>query len=100
MTQQSRPTVSQTPPDRSPARRRPLRPLLTNPKVTWSKPAAVRALRAAVIIPGLFALCFVLIGNAQMTVFAVFGSFGTLVMASFGGGRKDKAIAHLGLAVV
>jgi uncharacterized membrane protein YccC len=68
-------------------------------KVTWSKPAAVRALRAMVIVPGLFALCFEVIGNAQMTVFAVFGSFGVLLFASFGGSRRDKAIAHLGLAI-
>ncbi len=67
--------------------------------VTWSKPAAIRALRAMVIVPGLFALCFEVIGNAQMTVFAVFGSFGALVLASFGGSRRDKAIAHLGLAM-
>jgi uncharacterized membrane protein YccC len=30
----------------------------------------------------------------------VFGSFATLVFASFGGTRRDKAIAHLGLAIV
>lgn len=68
-------------------------------KVTWSTSAAIRALRAMIIAPGLFALCFEVIGNAQMTVFAVFGSFGSLLMASFGGSRRDKAIAHLGLAV-
>jgi len=68
-------------------------------KVTWSRPAAVRALRAMIIAPGLFALCFLVIGNAQMTVFAVFGSFGTLLMAPFGGCKRDKAIAHLGLTV-
>jgi uncharacterized membrane protein YccC len=68
-------------------------------KVTWSRQAAARALRAMIIAPGLFALCFEVIGNAQMTVFAVFGSFGTLLMASFGGSKRDKAIAHVGLAV-
>ncbi|HYK31973.1 MAG TPA: FUSC family protein [Streptosporangiaceae bacterium] len=68
-------------------------------RVTWSRSAAVRALRAMIIAPGLFALCFELIGNAQMTTFAVFGSFGALLMASFGGSRRDKAIAHLGLTV-
>jgi uncharacterized membrane protein YccC len=68
-------------------------------KVAWSTSAAIRALRAMIIAPGLFALCFEVIGNAQMTVFAVFGSFGSLLMASFGGSRRDKAIAHLGLTV-
>ena len=35
-----------------------------------------------------------------MALFAVFGAFATLVLASFGGTRRDKLIAHLGLAVV
>jgi uncharacterized membrane protein YccC len=60
----------------------------------------MRALRATLIVPGLFALTFKVIGDLQMAVFAVFGGFATLVMASFGGSRKDRAIAHLGLAVV
>jgi uncharacterized membrane protein YccC len=47
----------------------------------------------------LFALTFVVIGNEQMAFFAAFGSFATLVMAAFGGTRRDKAKAHLGLAV-
>jgi uncharacterized membrane protein YccC len=66
----------------------------------WSVPAAIRALRATVVVPGLFALTFEVIGNLQMALFAVFGGFATLVMASFGGTRRDKAIAHLGLAVI
>jgi uncharacterized membrane protein YccC len=66
----------------------------------WSAPAAIRALRATVVVPGLFALTFKVIGDLQMALFAVFGGFATLVMASFGGTRRDKAIAHLGLAVI
>jgi uncharacterized membrane protein YccC len=60
----------------------------------------MRALRAAVVVPGLFALTFDVIGDPQMALFAVFGSFATLVMASFGGSRRDKIVAHLGLAVI
>jgi uncharacterized membrane protein YccC len=60
----------------------------------------MRALRATIVVPGLFALTFKIIGDLQMAIFAVFGSFATLVMASFGGSRRDKAIAHLGLALV
>jgi uncharacterized membrane protein YccC len=60
----------------------------------------MRALRATIVMPGLFALTFVVIGNLQMATFAAFGSFATLVLASFGGTRRDKAIAHLGLALV
>jgi uncharacterized membrane protein YccC len=65
----------------------------------WSTPAALRALRAALVVPGLFALTFKVIGDVQMTLFATFGGFATLVLASFGGSRRERAIAHLGLAV-
>jgi Fusaric acid resistance protein-like len=65
----------------------------------WSVPAAMRAVRATLVMPGLFALTAEVIGDPQMTLFAVFGSFATLVLVSFGGSRRDKAVAHLGLAV-
>jgi hypothetical protein len=65
----------------------------------WSVPAAIRALRATIVIPSLFALTFKVIGDPQMALFATFGGFATLVLAAFGGTRRDKAIAHLGLAV-
>jgi uncharacterized membrane protein YccC len=51
------------------------------------------------VVPGLFALTFKVIADPQMAIFATFGGFATLVLASFGGTRRDKAIAHLGLAV-
>jgi len=66
----------------------------------WSAPAAMRALRAVLVIPSLFALTYEGFGNLQMALFAAFGGFATLVMASFGGSRRDKTVAHLGLAVV
>jgi uncharacterized membrane protein YccC len=59
----------------------------------------MRAVRATLVMPGLFALTSLVIGDPQMTLFAVFGSFATLVLVSFGGTRRDKALAHLGLAV-
>ncbi|HXW45283.1 MAG TPA: hypothetical protein VEL03_10885, partial [Streptosporangiaceae bacterium] len=65
----------------------------------WSAPAALRAVRATVVVPSMLALTFEVFHNEQMAVFAVFGSFGSLVLATFGGSRRDKAIAHLGLAV-
>ena len=68
-------------------------------RVSWSVPAAVRALRATIVIPCLLALTFKVLHNEQMAVFAVFGGFGTLVLTSFGGTRRDKALAHLGLAL-
>jgi fusaric acid resistance family protein len=65
----------------------------------WSVPAAMRAVRATLVMPGLFALTAEVIGDPQMTLFAVFGSFATLVLVSFGGSRRNKAVAHLGLAL-
>ena len=41
-----------------------------------------------------------MIGNPQMALFATFGGFATLVVAGFGGTRKDKLAGALGLAVV
>ncbi len=65
----------------------------------WSVPAALRAVRAAVVVPGLFAFTDQVIGNLQMATFAAFGGFATLVLASFAGTRRDKLIAHAALAV-
>jgi uncharacterized membrane protein YccC len=67
-------------------------------RVSWSVPAAMRAVRATIVIPLIFALTFKVIGDAQMTLFAVFGGFAQLVTVTFGGTRRDKAVAHLGLA--
>ncbi|HEY7264814.1 MAG TPA: FUSC family protein [Trebonia sp.] len=69
-------------------------------KPVWSVPAAMRAVRATVVVPSLFALTFKVIGDPQIALFATFGGFATLVIASFSGTKRDKFIAHLGLAVV
>src|SRR6516225_12216657 len=66
----------------------------------WSRPAALRALRAVLVIPSLFALTYEGFGNLQMALFAAFGGFANLVVASFGGSRRDKAVAHFGLALI
>jgi uncharacterized membrane protein YccC len=50
-------------------------------------------------MPTLFVISYKVIGNVQMATFAAFGSFATLVLAGFGGGRREKLIAHTGLAV-
>jgi uncharacterized membrane protein YccC len=65
----------------------------------WSWPATMRALRAVLVIPSLFALAYEGFGNLQMALFVAFGGFATLIVASFGGSRRDKLIAHLRLAV-
>ncbi|HEX6452251.1 MAG TPA: FUSC family protein [Trebonia sp.] len=68
-------------------------------KPIWSVPAALRAVRAAVVVPAVFAISYKLIGDAQMTLFATFGGFATLVIANFGGPRRVKLISHAGLAI-
>jgi uncharacterized membrane protein YccC len=67
--------------------------------VKWSSDAALRAVRAAVIVPGLFAITLEGIGNLQMATLTAFGGFATLVLASFGGSRRDKLVAHAALAL-
>jgi uncharacterized membrane protein YccC len=65
----------------------------------WSPAALVRALRTTIVATGLFAIADQVIGNVQVATFAAFGSFATLLLASFGGGRADKLRAHIGLAL-
>jgi uncharacterized membrane protein YccC len=60
----------------------------------------MRAVRATVVVPSLFALTFKVVGDPQLALFATFGGFATLVIASFSGTKRDKLIAHAGLAVV
>lgn len=67
---------------------------------TRSVPAGLRALRAVLTVPVLFAITLKGFGNLQLAMFTGFGGLAFLVMASFGGTRRDKVIAYLGLAVV
>jgi uncharacterized membrane protein YccC len=68
-------------------------------RISLSVPAALRAVRATIVIPCLFAITFKVIGDAQMTLFAVFGGFAQLVTVTFDGTRRNKAVAHLGLTL-
>ncbi len=65
----------------------------------WSLPAALRAVRAAIVVPGLFAFADQVLDNLQIATFAAFGGFATLVLVSFGGTRREKLMAHLALAL-
>ena len=65
----------------------------------WSVPAALRAVRAAIVVPGLFAFADQVLDNLQVATFAAFGGFATLVLVSFGGTRREKLMAHLALAL-
>jgi len=60
----------------------------------------MRAVRATVVVPTLFAIGDKVLADPQLTLFATFGGFATLIIAGFGGSRKDKLVAHAGLAVV
>jgi uncharacterized membrane protein YccC len=68
-------------------------------KPAWTVPAAMRAARATVVVPSLFAITDKVVGDPQMALFATFGGFATLVIAGFAGSRRDKLTAHAGLAV-
>jgi len=68
-------------------------------KPVWSVTAAMRTVRATVVVPSLFAVADKVVADPQMALFATFGGFATLVIASFNGTRRDKLGAHLGLAV-
>jgi uncharacterized membrane protein YccC len=68
-------------------------------KPSWSVAAAARAVRATVVIPVLFALGDKVIKDPQLALFATFGGFATLLIAGFAGTRRDKLVAHVGLAV-
>ena len=50
-------------------------------------------------MPTLFAITSQVVGNPQMATFAAFGSFATLLLVAFGGGWRDKLVAHAGLAL-
>jgi hypothetical protein len=64
-----------------------------------STAAALRAVRAAVVMASVFAITDKVIGNVQMATFAAFGSFATLVLSSFGGTWREKLRAHALLAL-
>ncbi|GAA3433771.1 FUSC family protein [Kutzneria kofuensis] len=72
---------------------------MTSLQRLWSTPAALRAVRATLVVPGLFAFCYGVLGDLQVATFAAFGGFATLVLAAFGGRARDKVVAHLGLAL-
>ncbi len=64
----------------------------------WSRSAAYQAARATLVIPSLFAVCSRVIGNDQMALYASFGGFATLVLASFGGSRRERLVAYIAFA--
>ena len=61
--------------------------------------AVGRAVRAAVVVPCVFAFTTQVIGSPQMSLFSAFGSFALLLMADFGGPTPARLMAYAGLAV-
>lgn len=61
--------------------------------------ATKRSVRAAVLVPGVFALADRVVGNPQTTLFAVFGSFSLLLFADFGGPTASRLRAYGGLFI-
>ena len=59
-----------------------------------------RAGRAAIVMPGLFAIAIEIIANPEIAAFAAFGSFSMLLLASFGGPMADRLRAQAMLALV
>ncbi len=57
------------------------------------------AVRAAVVMPLAFALGDLVIGNAQVALFAAFGSIALLVFVEFGGSLRARFAAYVGLAL-
>ncbi|MFI9650435.1 FUSC family protein [Streptomyces sp. NPDC052040] len=61
--------------------------------------ATRRAVRTALVLPALFALCGQVIGSATMATFAAFGSFSMLLLVEFTGPMVQRLRAHTGLAL-
>jgi uncharacterized membrane protein YccC len=59
-----------------------------------------RAGRAAIVMPGMFALGTKVIGNPTLATFAAFGSFAMLLLVDFGGPMRNRLQAQAGLAAV
>jgi uncharacterized membrane protein YccC len=57
------------------------------------------AARAAIVMPGVFALADQVFGNPQIPLFAAFGSFAVLVLVEFGGLWQTRLAAYLAFSV-
>ncbi|MHB8234577.1 MAG: FUSC family protein [Solirubrobacteraceae bacterium] len=59
-----------------------------------------RAGRAAIVMPGLFAIGDKVIANPALATFAAFGSFAMLLLVDFGGPLRERLLAQAALALV
>ena len=58
-----------------------------------------RAGRAALVMPAIFALGNRVIGDTEVAIFAVFGSFAMLLLVDFAGPMRERLLAEAALAV-
>jgi uncharacterized membrane protein YccC len=61
--------------------------------------ATHRSIRAAVVVPAVFALADFGVGNGQTTLFGVFGCFALLLFVDFGGPTRVRLRSYAGLLV-
>jgi hypothetical protein len=55
------------------------------------------AVRAAIIMPVVFAVADQVIGNPNTILFSAFGSFAVLVLTDFGGSPRRRLVAYVWL---
>ncbi len=59
-----------------------------------------RSARAAIVMPGIFAIAHVSFSNAQVSFFASFGSFALLLLVQFAGPVRTRVVSYLSLFAV
>ncbi len=59
-----------------------------------------RSVRAAIVMPGIFAIAHVSFSNAQVSLFASFGSFALLLLVEFTGPVRTRVVSYLSLFAV
>ena len=59
--------------------------------------AVKAAARVTIVLPGLFAFASAVLGSAQTSLSAAFGSFALLVLVEFVGLRRTRLVAYAGL---
>jgi uncharacterized membrane protein YccC len=59
-----------------------------------------RSLRAAIVMPSVFAIAHAVWSNAQVDLFAAFGSFALLLLVEFTGPPRTRVASYAGLYVV
>ncbi len=59
-----------------------------------------RSVRAAVVMPSVFALAHALFSNSQVALFGAFGSFALLLLVEFTGRLRTRLVSYVGLYLV